>query len=787
MPKTYSKISTYLVIVESPAKCKKIEDYLGPGYRCVASFGHLRELNSLKNVDIKNNFEPTFTNIENSMKLKRIAELRKEIDSCDDVILATDDDREGEAIAWHICAMFNLNIEKTKRIVFHEITENAIQHAIKNSRRVNMNIVHAQQARQILDLLVGFKISPILWKYISKNADNCLSAGRCQTPALRIIYENQKEIEQNPGIKKYNTIGYFTNQCIAFDLSKKYETDDELIDFLERSIDFKHVYSCSQPVKVYKKEPEPFTTSRLQQSASNDLHVSPKETMRLCQTLYEAGYITYMRTDSKTYSRDFIESTKKYIVSVYGANYINKDIDCHAIGEGEKKEKKKPISIKVEAQEAHEAIRPTNILLKDLPDKIGSKEKRMYKFIWENTLESCMERASFFSITANITASLDNKFAYTSENVDFLGWKIVKGKCETDNKEYHYLLQMKQPFELPCKKIQSKLTLTNTKMHYTEAKLVQLLEENGIGRPSTFSSLVDKIQERGYVAKEDIQGNKIKCTDYEMENSEIFEIETMREFGNEKNKLVIQQVGTLVSQFLDKNFRALFNYDYTKEMENNLDKVAKGEKVWYEVCALCLEQIEVLIQELKETEESKREIRIDNRHVYTIGKFGPVIKCTDKDGEGVSFKTIKKDIDLDKLEAGEYKLEDIVAEKIASQEASKVLGQHEGEDVFLKNGKFGLYITWGKNTKSLKCFGNRPVENISFEDIVKILDKDGNLVREISSTISIRNGKFGRYIFYKTQKMKKPIFHQLSGFTNDVELCDINTIKEWIEEKYKIR
>jgi DNA topoisomerase-1 len=798
MPKTYSKTSTYLVIVESPAKCKKIEDYLGPGYKCVASFGHLRELKSLKNVDVKNNFEPTFTNIENSMKLKRISELRKEIDSCDDVILATDDDREGEAIAWHICMMFNLNIEKTKRIVFHEITENAIQHAIKNPRRVDMNIVHAQQARQILDLLVGFKISPILWKYISKNADNSLSAGRCQTPALRLIYENQKEIEQNPGIKKYNTIGYFTNQCIAFDLSKKYENDDDLIDFLERSADFTHVYSCSQPVKVYKKEPESFTTSRLQQSASNDLHVSPKETMRLCQTLYEAGYITYMRTDSKTYSKDFIESAKKYIDAGYGSNYINKDIDQLAPGEREEervadktKEKKKTTSKKLatkpEAQEAHEAIRPTNILLKDLPDKMGSKEKRMYKLIWENTLESCMEKASFYSIVATITASLENKFSYTSENIDFPGWKIVKGKYDTDNKEYHYLLQMKQHIELPCKKVQSNLTLTNTKMHYTEAKLVQLLEENGIGRPSTFSSLVDKIQERGYVKKEDIQGHKIKCSDYELENGEIFEIETTREFGNEKNKLVIQQVGALVSQFLDKNFSALFNYDYTKEMENALDKIAKGEKVWHEVCGECLEQIETLINELKETGEGKREIRIDDRHVYTIGKFGPVIKCMDEDGDGVSFKPIKKDIDLDKLEAGEYKLEDILAEKSASPDSGKVLGQHEGEDVVLKNGKFGLYVTWGKNTKSLKCFGNRPVENISFEDIVKILDKDGNLVREVSPSISIRNGKFGRYIFYKTPKMKKPIFHQLSGFTNDVELCDINTIREWIEEKYKIR
>jgi len=782
MPKIYSKTSTYLVIVESPTKCKKIEDYLGPGYKCVASYGHLRELNSLKNIDIKNNFEPTFTNIESTIKIKRIAELRKEIASCDDVILATDDDREGEAIAWHICMMFNLNIEKTKRIVFHEITENAIQHSIKNPRLVDMNIVRAQQARQILDLLVGFKISPILWKYISKNADNSLSAGRCQTPALRIIYENQKAIEQNPGIKKYGTIGYFTNQCIAFDLSKKYETEDDLIDFLESSSDFKHIYSCSSPVKVYKNQPEPFTTSRLQQTASNDLHISPKETMKLCQTLYEAGYITYMRTDSKIYSNDFIDSAKKYIEAGYGENYINKE------ERDREKDKKKTTSKKlVKAQEAHEAIRPTNIFLKDLPDKIGAKEKRMYKLIWENTLESCMEKASFYSITATITASLDNKYSYTSENIDFPGWKIVKGKYEIDNKEYHYLLQMKQNVEILCKKVQSKLTLTNTKLHYTEAKLVQLLEENGIGRPSTFSTLVDKIQERGYVKKEDVQGNKIKCSDYEMENGEIFEIETMREFGNEKNKLVLQQVGSLVSKFLDKNFQALFNYDYTKKMENDLDSIAKGEKVWHSVCAECLEQIDDLIKELKETGESKREIKIDDKHVYTIGKFGPVIKCTDENGEGVSFKPVKKDIDLEKLEAGEYKIEDIIEEKIAATDSGKVLGRYEGEDVILKNGKFGLYVNWGKNTKSLKCFGNRPIENISFEDIVKILDKDGNLVREISANISIRNGKFGRYIFYKTPKMKKPIFHQLFGFTNDIELCDINTLKEWIEEKYKIR
>jgi DNA topoisomerase-1 len=790
MPKKYAKTTTTLVIVESPAKCKKIEEYLGPGYKCVASFGHLRELNSLKNIEFANNFKPTYTNVENPIKQKRIAQLKSEISSADDIILATDDDREGEAIAWHICDMFNLPVNKTKRIVFHEITEAAIQNAIKNPKTINMNIVHAQQARQILDLLVGFKVSPILWNYIAKNADNSLSAGRCQTPALRIIYDNQKEISEHPGIKKYNTTGYFTNQCIPFDLSKKYENEEELVDFLEGSADFKHIYSCSKPVKVFKMQPEPFTTSKLQQASSNDLHISPKETMKICQTLYEAGYITYMRTDSKTYSKDFIDKTKKYIETNYDASYINKEIDYLTTGEKEErvvesKKKKKTEKDKPVAQEAHEAIRPTNISLKDLPEKMESREKRLYKLIWENTLESCMEKASFYSITASITAHLENKYSYTSEIVDFPGWKIVKKKYDAENKEYHYLLTIKQNYETPYKKIQSKLTLTNTKMHYTEAKLVQLLEENGIGRPSTFSMLVDKIQERGYVKKEDVKGVKIKCSDYELENDEIFEIETEREFGNEKNKLVLQQVGTIVSEFLDKNFQSLFNYEYTKGMENDLDKVANGEKLWYTICAECLGQVDNLINLLKENGEKKHEIKIDEHHVYTIGKFGPVIKYLEADGENISFKPVKKDIDLEKLKAGGYKVEDILAENKSSTD--RILGQHDGEDVILKDGKFGLYITWGKNNKSLKCFGNRPIENISFEDIVKILEKEGNFLREVSPNISIRNGKFGAYIFYKTTKMKKPQFYQLSGFTNDIKLCDVNTIKEWIEEKYKIR
>ena len=446
MPKKYSTTTT-LVIVESPAKCKKIEQYLGPGYKCLASFGHLRELPSLKNIDIENSFNPTYTVIDNALKKKQIELLRKEIKSAGEVILATDDDREGEAIAWHLCQLYKLDVNKTKRIIFHEITESALQSAVQRAKTINMDIVNAQQARQILDILVGFKVSPILWKFIAspKGKEHSLSAGRCQTPALRLIYDNELEIKACEERKVYNVTGYFTNSNIAFDLNPqgKYESEDEMTDFLDGSADFSHIYTCSQPVKTYKKPPEPFTTSRIQQVASNELHYSPKETMRICQLLYEGGYITYMRTDSKTYSGDFVESVKEYINRTYaqGEKYISENIDAMVSGAVEASKKKVKKTDKPPPQEAHEAIRPTNISLYELPETMdsstatfGSKEKRMYKLIWENTLESCMTSASFHSVTASISAFKNNKFTYTSELIDFPGWKIVAKKYSTENK-----------------------------------------------------------------------------------------------------------------------------------------------------------------------------------------------------------------------------------------------------------------------------------------------------------------------------------------------------------------
>jgi DNA topoisomerase-1 len=798
MSKKY-KTTTTLIIVESPAKCKKIEEYLGPGYKCLATYGHLRTLASLKDIDIENNFNPTFSLMDDSLKKKQIEILRREIKAANDIILASDDDREGEAISWHICQLFKLDVNKTKRITFNEITESALKEAIKNPRTIDMNIVHAQQARQILDILVGFKVSPIMWKLIKKNKENSLSAGRCQTPALRLVYDNDKEIKNIDSKKVYNVTGYFTNLNLPFELNPQgiYESEDDVVDFLDGSADFEHIYNCSQPIKVYKAPPEPFTTSRIQQVASNELHYSPKDTMRICQTLYEGGFITYMRTDSKTYSGEFLDEVRQYIVTTYaeGEKYIGSLIDSTNVAEivvkKTKKSKKVEMNNDVKAQEAHEAIRPTNISLCELPDTLdlGSKERRMYKLIWSNALESCMAPASYNSVTANISAYKDKKFIYSSELIDFPGWKIVSKLYNIDNKEYQYLQTIKKESIIPYKKVYAKVTIKGLKQHYTEARLVHLLEEKGIGRPSTFASLIDKIQERGYIKKEDIKGKELLCKDFELEDGEISEIETKREFGNEKGKLVIQPLGIIVMEFLEKHFDELFKYEYTSDMESVLDKISKGEEVWHNLCSKCNKQIDNIIENM--TMEHKIEYKIDDNNTYIIGKFGPVIKHVEEvDGkEEIQFKPIKKDIDIKKLEKGEFTAEDIIDNnKIVKTHYT--LGQWEGKDVYLKKGKFGLYITWGENSKTLKELGNRPIENITFDEVKIFLEEGTNLIRNINASASIRRGPKGDYLFYKTTRMKKPQFHDIKSFVTetkeDYKICDMNILKSWLKEKYNI-
>ena len=792
-------MSGILVIVESPAKCKKIESFLGKGYKCMASFGHIRELNGLKSINFENNFEPSF--IDSESKKANIIKLKKAAKESRQVIIATDDDREGEAIGWHLCQVLNLPLT-TPRIIFHEITKSAIQDAIQNPCKLNMNLVNAQMARQVLDLLVGYKISPILWKNFASGFKSNLSAGRCQTPALRIIYENQKEVENSPGKVVYSTTGYFTNKNLPFVLDFQHEDSDSMGNFLEESVNHTHIYNVGDERKNTKNPPKPFTTSSLQQAASSELRINTKDTMKICQTLYEAGYITYMRTDSRTYSEEFIEKAKQYILKNYDQSYVNLNIDDLALRAKDDKKKSKKSQKKDEnntAQEAHEAIRPTDITLKELDDEhMSPKERKMYYLIWRNTVESCMSPALYKGITAKISAAENHTFKCTQEHVIFPGWKIVDG-YEKENADYVYLQTIKNGSIINYKKIVSKASLKGTKDHYTEAKLVQMLEEKGIGRPSTFATLVEKIQERQYVKKEDVQGKLIKCTEFELVGEEITENDIEKELGAEKNKLVLQPLGKMVWEFLQNNYLSLFEYEYTKHMEDSLDIIAKGEKIWHTLCQECNSQVDDLIRqnsnninddnsnENKQKFKKAGEIQIDENHVYTNAKYGPVIVSV-LDGKKV-FKPAKKDLDLEKLRNGEYTLQDVIDEKKIELGSGKILGKYQEEDLILKKGKYGFYVQYGDNKKTLNSLGK--IESaFTYKKVIEFLENGGNnnpnILREVTDDLSIRKGKFGQYIYYKTEQMSKPQFLSLAGFKENAIKCDMDVLCAWIETKHNI-
>ena len=822
-----------LVIVESPSKCKKIEQYLSQGlginkYKCIASFGHIYHLTSLSSI----NMETFETKYElDSKKKKQIDFLRKEIKQAKSVILATDDDNAGEFIAWSICKEFSLLPETTKRILFHEITESAIMYAMSHSTRINMNVVYAEKTRQIVDMLIGYTITPLLWKNISANQENSLSAGRCQTPALKMVWDHYNNTLLNDDKNEIKVHGYFSSKNIRYDLNKVFTTNEEVLSFLEISKTSKYIFERENPGQVYKKMPQPFTTSRLQQAASNEMHLSPKETMKICQTLYEGGYITYMRTDCAKYSAEFVDVVKLYILQMYLENkYINPKIDELIIKESESfpnqvlNQVPSPSQVSSPSQvNAHEAIRPTNIYLKELEDNdLTSREKRMYKLIWETSLESCMSEAEYFSLKTKIQMNNkeeckdavkeeckdEEKYEYknTSEQVIFLGWQIVKNKKDAKDskeiKDYNYLLQLPHNSEITYKKISTSFSLKTGKGHYTEARLIHLLEENGIGRPSTYASIIDKIQERKYVLKQDIPGKEIEVINYELIHKKINEIKEKQLFGQERNKLVIQPLGLMVMNYLDENIDELFEYEYTKKMEIELDKICSGENVWTTICATCLKDINDQMKIEKDKKKTRQKgIKIDEDNVFIIGKYGPVIKSKDEDGK-VIFKAIKDDILQDgslkdRIKEG-IQIEDVVKENVVKENVIEYKGTYLDKEFILKKGKYGLYAQWNNTNISLSCLGNRPLENIKIEEVIRILEtKPGttgtnagtgtiSIKRNINSHLSIRVGKFGDYIFYKTEKMTKPQFLKLQGYKGDYNTCDISLLQSWIREKYGI-
>lgn len=847
--KKTTQTDTFLLIVESPSKCAKIESYLGEKYQCISSKGHIREIDGLSQINTKDRFQIEFTPIKE--KKDQIVLLKKTIAKYPpaNILLATDDDREGEAIAWHICQVCGLDILSTKRIVFHEITQPALQEAVAHPGRINLSLVAAQQARQVLDIVVGFKISPLLWRHIGGNRKNALSAGRCQTPALRLVGDHHT-IHKDALAKGANQIhritGLFTNKSIAFHLDREFSDPTDLLAFLESSRHFDHRMSVGASKLSSKSPPKPFNTSRLLQVASNQFRLSPKTTMNLCQTLYQSGLITYMRTDCQKYSRVFLDKCAKYIVEEFGDKFVGGF---------------EPLEL-IDASMPHEAIRVTNLALKTMTSQ-DPLLARLYKLIWRNTVESCMAAAKYTVTEVSITAPpvrepTTNSYKYTVETPVFLGWRRLEIKdsavgggkdsvlpekdqlTETQTTDAGILFYLEQIANagkpVAWSLIESKVAMdTRAPTHYTEASLIQKLEDLGIGRPSTFSSIVETIQERGYVRKTNVAGIRQKCVEFKLRPTcELERIETDRVFGEENDKLVIQPTGELVLEFLTAHFDDCFSYGYTKSMEDELDAMAsqsaeKAMAEWYLICRRSLDDIAERSKPLARQAKQTFALADSAEYVLVFNSYGASLKKTAEDGTCEYAKVRPEaELDLEKAKRGEYTVAELIW-----REDNGFLGTYQDSPVYVKRGKYGLYAEYGsadqKETISLKSFEKDAANIPLLKDVVDLIERkhailpptgsgseeDRDLVqtftptisrgygqsaaaatanpgsanksvlRSLRSDLSIRKGKFGPYIFHQTADMSKPEFYALKPIAKKWETMDNLELLAWIKNTYR--
>lgn len=818
----------YLVIVESPSKCQKIESFLGARYKCIASIGHLRTITGLKSIDVKNGYKPEFTIIKE--KEKHIREMAALIQSFrkENIILATDDDREGEAIAWNICEIFKLSVEHTPRIIFQEITKEAILNAIQHPRKIDMNTVYAQHARQIIDIFVGFKISPLLWKYLYASKTNSLSAGRCQTPALRLIYENYRLLQQKILEKSHRVTGYFTKHNFPFVLCKEFQTEEEVVAFLEQSVGFPHELSVLPDRKATKSAPRPFNTSALLQTASNMLSMSPKETMHLCQLLYQEGFITYMRTDSTKYSEEFIRDASVFIVDKYGQKYLSGMLD----------------RIKnTDKLNPHEAIRITHIDVAEVAH-VKSFEKTprimgLYKLIWRNTIESCMTEATYSVADFQVSAPQELHYKYSIETPIFLGWKQVSYKKGDDGANAGMIFYLKScnP-KLDYQRIESSVTFHNRHSHYTEAGLIQTLEELGIGRPSTFASLVETIQDRGYVKKQDIDGQKIICQEYFIEGVDRKAIKTItkeKQIGNERGKLVIQPIGVVAIELLMQHFDGFFSYDYTKNMEEKLDIVKETD--WMNICDECYTELQKLLRGVSK-KIKKLEYKIDDLHTLVFTSYGLAVKVasTDKSVKP-KFLSVKRDLitDIEKIRNIGAILKGCSLEDLLDK-TEKHIGYHQNYSVIVKKGPYGNYMELhprdndddneeddgnidniinesiqeteeddgeddavGEKKKPLSislATIKKELYEITMEDVTPFLPSvtEGEeiderqtkmgVLRILNSSMDIRMGRYGKYVFYQKKTMKRPEFLNIKKCKLNIMTCPIEEVLEWLHTTY---
>ena len=758
-----------LVIVESPAKAKTIEKFLGKDYKVMSSYGHIRDLKKKElSIDL-DTLNPDYEIPDEKKKV--VSELKKSAKAADKVWLASDEDREGEAISWHLCEVLGLDEDKTNRIVFHEITKPAILKAIESPRRLDMNLVNAQQARRVLDRLVGFRLSPVLWRKVKP----ALSAGRVQSVAVRLIVEREREIQNFNSEPYYRLNAVFavegedgSKHEVKAELNKRFKSHDEALAFLElcKTSTFKVSSIAKKPLK--RTPAPPFTTSTLQQEAARKLGFTVSQTMMVAQRLYEAGRITYMRTDSVNLSTLAINTCKEEIERLYGADYGKvRKYQTHSKG----------------AQEAHEAIRPTYI--DNVTIDGTSQEKRLYDLIWKRTIASQMADAQIEKTTVNISleseegqSTTDLQFVANGEVVAFEGFLKVYHEStddEENSEDYsHALPVMHEGEALERREITSTERYSQGPNRYTEASLVRKLEELGIGRPSTYAPTISTIQQREYVQKGDRKGEERKYAVDSLLGLKITSKTKKEMAGADKGKLIPTDIGIVVNDFLMENFPEIMDYNFTAKVEQEFDKIAEGKAEWNKEMKTFYQgfepEVEKVMNARSEHKAGERELGVDpksGKPVFVkIGRFGPVVQIGSADDDDKPrFSQLPSDKSMETI---------TLDEALELFKLPRNLGQFEGTDVVIGAGRFGPYVLHDKKYTSL------PKE----EDPLTIsLDAAINLIQkkrlqdaqrhlktfEEDAKMEVMNGRYGPYIAYdgKNYRMPKALHDKAAELTYD--------------------
>mgnify|MGYP005811480199 CR=1 FL=1 len=740
-------MSKNLVIVESPAKAKTIEGYLGKDFKVASSYGHVRDLpKGDKAIDIKNRFKPTYEiSADKRDVIKQLKSLAKDAET---IYLASDDDREGEAISWHLKEVLALKDSQTKRIVFREITKNAIQKAIENPRQIDIDLVNAQQARRILDRLVGFELSPILWKKIKAG----LSAGRVQSVAVRLIVEREREIEKFKSKSTFRITAQFdvNGKTLVAELPKRFDTQAEAEEFLKRCLGASFQIENLEKKPGKKSPAPPFTTSTLQQEASRKLSFSVAQTMSVAQKLYEAGKISYMRTDSVNLSEEALSGAKNAIQSSFGSEFY---------------QLRKFTTKSESAQEAHEAIRPTDFSTSQVSGE--RNEQRLYELIWKRAIASQMADALLEKTIATIGIStLPDKLIAQGEVVKFEGFLRVymEGTDEEPDDEENAGKGLLPPLSigqaLSLIEMKGRETFSRPAPRYTEASLVKKLEEMGIGRPSTYAPTISTIQKRDYVVKESREGQERRYVEMKISKGN-FKQETKTEItGADKNKLFPTNIAMVVNDFLVEHFPNVIDYSFTAKVEKEFDEIANGAQDWQDMIDSFYGKFHSKVEETATVNRSEinsaRELGIDpksGKPVFArLGRFGPLVQIGDQDDEGKQFASMKK---------GQF-IENIsLDEALELFKLPRDVGFFEDKKIVAGVGKFGPYIRHDNKFVSLPK-GSDPISITEEEAVQLILEKreadDKKLIRAYAENaeIQILNGRWGPYIKFGKENVKIP-------------------------------